>query len=107
LEVTADLTNCPNLFIPDGFSPNDDGLNDTFYIKNIDVLFPNFSLEIYNRYGNVVYTGNINTPNFNGKSNKSTMIGNEILPTGVYFYILHYNDSQGKKPTQGRLYLSR
>lgn len=107
LEVTVDLTFCPNLFIPDGFSPNNDGLNETFYIKDIDVIYPNFVLEIYNRYGNLIYKGDINTPDFDGKSNQSTLIGNSILPTGVYFYILHYNDPTNKKPTQGRLYLSR
>lgn len=107
LEVTVDLTNCPNLFIPDGFSPNNDGLNETFYIKDIDIIYPNFVLEIFNRYGNIVYSGNINTPDFDGKANQSTVIGSNILPTGVYFYILHYNDSTNKKPTQGRLYLSR
>ena len=107
LEVTADLTNCSELFIPDGFSPNNDGLNDTFYIKDIAVLYPNFVLEIYNRYGNTVYSGTVNTPDFDGKANQSTALGKEILPTGVYFYILHYNDSTNKKPTQGRLYLSR
>lgn len=108
LEVTVDLTSgCNDLFIPDGFSPNNDGLNDEFYIKNISDLYPNFKLEIFNRYGNMVYSGDINTPNFNGKSNQSTFIGKEVLPSGVYFYILYYNDPTSKEPVQGRLYLSR
>ncbi|MES2864034.1 MAG: gliding motility-associated C-terminal domain-containing protein [Bacteroidota bacterium] len=108
LEVTVDLTSgCDELFIPDGFSPNNDGLNDEYFIKNINDLFPNFKLEIFNRYGNMVYTGGINTPNFTGKSNQSTFIGKEILPSGVYFYILYFNDATNKQPVQGRLYLSR
>lgn len=108
LEVTVDLTSgCTELFIPDGFSPNNDGLNDEFYIKNINDLYPNFKLEIYNRYGNIVYAGDINTPNFNGKSNQSTFVGKEVLPSGVYFYILYFNDATNKQPVQGRLYLSR
>jgi gliding motility-associated-like protein len=101
------LTGCSEIFIPDGFSPNNDGLNDEFYIKNIEDLYPNFELEIYNRYGNIVYKGNINTPRFNGKANQSTFIGKDILPTGVYFYIVYFNDSENTKPVQGRLYLSR
>jgi gliding motility-associated-like protein len=108
LQVTVDLTSgCSELFIPDGFSPNNDGLNDEFYIKNINDLYPNFKLEIFNRYGNMVYKGNINTPNFNGKSTESTLIGKEVLPSGVYFYILYFNDATNKQPVQGRLYLSR
>lgn len=107
LQVTVDLTACSELFIPDGFSPNGDGLNEEFYIKNIDVLYPEFELEIYNRYGNMVYKGDINTPRFNGKANQTTLLGNNILPTGVYFYIVYFNDNTGKEPIQGRLYLSR
>lgn len=109
LEVTVDLTACDELFIPDGFSPNDDAdhLNEEFYVKDIELLYPQFVLEIYNRYGSMVYKGNINTPRFNGKSNQTTLVGSEILPTGVYFYIIHFNDAIGTKPKQGRLYLSR
>ncbi len=107
LDVLVDLTACGNLFIPDGFSPNGDGLNEEFYIKNIEDLYPNFSLEIYNRYGSIVYKGDINSSRFDGKSNQFTINGKEILPTGVYFYILNFNDSNNTKPKQGRLYLSR
>lgn len=107
LEVTVDLTACGELFIPDGFSPNGDSVNEEFYIKDIELLYPEFVLEIYNRYGNMVYKGNINTPRFNGKPNQTTLIGKEILPTGVYFYIIHFNDAIGTEPKQGRLYLSR
>jgi hypothetical protein len=35
------------------------------------------------------------------------LIGKEILPSGVYFYILYFNDPTNKEPVQGRLYLSR
>ncbi len=107
LAVTVDLTFCDELIIPDGFSPNDDFVNDEFVIKNLPIKFPNFKLEIYNRYGNSIYSGNANTPNWNGTTTeKGIKIGNEKLPVGVYFYILDYND--GKKISkQGRVYLSR
>ena len=63
-------------------------------------------MEIYNRYGNIVYKGNANSPRFNGKSNQSGTIGKGDLPVGVYFYIFNFNDGINK-PEQGRLYLSR
>ncbi|RYD94695.1 MAG: T9SS type B sorting domain-containing protein [Sphingobacteriales bacterium] len=66
LAITVDLTQCDELLIPDGFSPNGDGINDEFVIRNIETLYPNFKLEIYNRYGNILYKGNSNTPNWNG-----------------------------------------
>ncbi len=105
LEVTTDLTSCV-LTIPDGFSPNGDGVNDTFDMDNLAIIYPNFEIEIYNRNGNIVYKGNANTPRFDGKSNQSLTIGNGDLPVGVYFYIFNYNDGENKT-VQGRLYLSR
>lgn len=106
LAVTPDLTSCGILKIPDGFSPNGDGVNDTFEVNNLDILYPNFEMEIYNRYGNMVYKGNASTPRFNGKSNQSRTVGGGDLPVGVYFYIFNFNDGS-TKPKQGRLYLSR
>jgi len=106
LAYTPDLTSCGELVLPDGFSPNGDGTNDTFDYNNLDILHPNFSIEIFNRYGTVVYKGNTTTPRFDGVSNQSGAIGSKQLPVGVYFYIFNFNDGTNK-PKQGRLYLSR
>ena len=106
LVVTTNLTSCGKLIIPDGFSPNGDGTNDTFDIDHLGVLYPNFAIEIFNRYGNMVYKGNDHAPRFDGTSNQSRTMGSGHLPVGVYFYIFYFNDSENK-PEQGRLYLSR
>lgn len=106
LPFDYDLTGC-EVVIPDGFSPNDDGTNDTFEIANIGVLYPKYKIEIYNRYGNMVYQGDINTPNWDGITTESGLkLGNNMAPTGVYFYIVYFNDGI-KKPVQGSVYLSR
>uniref|UniRef100_UPI002608250E gliding motility-associated C-terminal domain-containing protein n=1 Tax=uncultured Algibacter sp. TaxID=298659 RepID=UPI002608250E len=106
LEVIPDLTACGKLIIPDGFSPNGDGTNDTFDIDNLAILYPNYEMEIYNRNGNIVYKGNANTPRFDGTSNQGRIVSKGDLPVGVYFYIFNFNDGENK-PEQGRLYLSR
>ena len=106
LSITPNLLACGKLILPDGFSPNGDGVNETFNIDNLDILYPNFVMEIYNRYGNIVYKGNAATPHFNGKSNQSRTSGNGNLPVGVYYYIFNFNDGVNKAE-QGRLYLSR
>ncbi|NNL15007.1 MAG: gliding motility-associated C-terminal domain-containing protein, partial [Flavobacteriaceae bacterium] len=105
LPVTADLTACGALTFPDGFSPNGDGINDRYVVESIDFLYPNFVMEIYNRYGNLVYEGNARTSPFDGTSNQSRLVTQGDLPVGVYFYIINFND--GSKSKQGRLYLSR
>ena len=102
LEVTVSLISCiRELLIPDGFSPNGDDVNDVFDILNLNELYPNFKLSIYNRYGNILYEGNINSPKWDGTGKGST-----LLPVGVYFYILEFNDGE-REPLQGRVYLSR
>jgi gliding motility-associated-like protein len=106
LQVTVDLTVC-DVIIPDGFSPNNDGINDTFEIPNLAILYPNFKLEIYNRYGSLIYTGNRNKENWDGTTTESGLnLGDKLLPTGVYFYILDFKDGT-RKAIQGRLYLNR
>ncbi|MEH6406068.1 MAG: gliding motility-associated C-terminal domain-containing protein, partial [Leeuwenhoekiella sp.] len=105
LAITVDLTGCDNVFIPEGFSPNSDGINDYFEIQNIDIIYPKYTIEVFNRNGTVVFEGNANVPGWDGNSNKSR-IGDNILPNGVYFYIINYNDGK-TKPKQGKIYLNR
>ena len=105
LEVTVVFENCnEEIIIPDGFSPNGDGINDDFFIRNLREQYPNFTIEIFNRYGNVLFEGNINTPDWDGQSDKH--FGDSESPVGVYFYILKFNDGT-REPIQGRVYLSR
>jgi mucin-2 len=89
LPVTVDLTKCEvdNILIPDGFSPNDgDNINSAFHIKNLRETYPNFKLEIYNRYGNILYKGNTNTPDWDGTTSQGGIkLGDSQLPVGVYF----------------------
>jgi|GEM_PF-800194 len=107
LQVTVDLTVCNDLVIPDGFSPNGDGINDEFVIPNLPILYPYFRLQIFNRYGSIVYVGRIDSQNWNGTSTEGNLnLGNGVLPTGVYFYVLEFNDGN-REPVQGRLYLNR
>lgn len=107
LAITVDLTVCPTdvLIIPDAFSPNGDTINDTFELQNIQFVYPDYNIEIYNRYGRVVFKGDTSIGFWNGKSNQAA-IGNTVLPTGVYFYVIHFNKFD-KKPYQGQVYLKR
>ncbi|RAJ27746.1 gliding motility-associated-like protein [Gelidibacter algens] len=108
LAVTVNIELCEPLkiVIPDGFSPNGDNINDTFFIKNLRELYPNFKLQIYNRYGNVLYKGDNTRNDWDGTSNQGRKIGNGILPVGVYYYILEFHDGD-TKTIQGSVYLNR
>ncbi|AXG70287.1 hypothetical protein KORDIASMS9_02526 [Kordia sp. SMS9] len=78
------------IYIPNGFSPNDDGKNDVFNILNLEA-HPNHILHIYNRYGTLIFEGNRNTSRWDGFPNRG-FPKNKKLPTGTYFYVLYLND---------------
>jgi gliding motility-associated-like protein len=74
-------------------TPNNDGFNDTWKIKNID-LFPNAEVFVYSRWGKLVF----NTKNIPGNEWDGTFNG-KLLPTDSYTYILHLNN--GAKDRSG------
>ncbi|KIQ21047.1 hypothetical protein RT99_12035 [Flavobacterium sp. MEB061] len=109
---------CGNVIIHNAFSPNGDGINDTFKIDSIDDLtcYPENTVEIYNRWGILVFeTVNYNntTNAFDGTSRgRTTFKQSEGLPTGTYFYIINYKSLDGNNIIQsnkkdGFLYLSK
>ena len=76
------------LFIPNVLTPNGDGFNDSWEIRNIS-LFPKNSVRILNRWGDQVYSTNNYTNNWDGS------YGNGLLPAGTYYYILDLGGSWG------------
>jgi len=99
-----DYLDFDGIYIPEGFSPNDDGINDKFVIKNID-LFPANKIYIYNRWGNLVYEQEGYNNEWDGKPNVSGTLGDDKLPVGTYYYILELNDKE-KLKFNGFIYLN-
>lgn len=93
------------LKIPQGFSPNGDGINDKFEISGLMDVFPDHEIGIYSRYGNLVFLGNNNTGFWNGTANQGINNKN-LLSTGVYYYVLILNHPD-HKPYYGWVYLNR
>lgn len=79
------------VFIPGGFSPNDDGINDFFVIQNVTGI--PITLEVYNRWGNVVYKSKDYKNDWSGKCTEGIYVGQD-LPSGTYYYIVNYNNNQ-------------
>jgi gliding motility-associated-like protein len=74
--------------IPQGFSPNSDGINDRFEIINI-TEYPNSSLSIVNRWGSQVYSKAPYDNTFNGQNSSG-----KDLPDGTYFFVLKLGNGQ-------------
>uniref|UniRef100_UPI0026283BE8 T9SS type B sorting domain-containing protein n=1 Tax=uncultured Lacinutrix sp. TaxID=574032 RepID=UPI0026283BE8 len=91
-------------------TPNGDNDNDVFIIKNIE-LFPENTVEIYNRWGVIVYETEgygQNGKYFKGESNgRVTIKQGEQLPVGTYFYIVKYKKGDEAKSKAGYLYIQR
>ena len=96
------IENCPP-FVPQGFSPNGDGINDTFEISGLKNIF-NYDLLIYSRLGNLIYKGDTNVDFWDGTPNQG--LGGMQAPTGVYYWVLYLNDADFKDMT-GWVYLNR
>lgn len=67
-------------FIPNAFTPNDDGVNDIFYIPDANFLRIEFS--VYDRWGNRVFFSDSPSFRWNGES-----AGRQV-PIGVYVYTM-------------------
>jgi gliding motility-associated-like protein len=87
LTITINVGVVPGkeIIIPEGFSPNDDGVNDYFVIQNHTGA--KMKLEVFNRWGNVVYRNNNYQNDWGGIANSGVTIG-EGLPDGTYYYVL-------------------
>ncbi len=96
---------CDEIIIFNGFSPNGDGVNETFVIEGLE-NFPENNLCIFNRWGNQVLLVDDYQNDWEG-----TWDG-KALPDGTYFYILSYetvdeNGQPTKKKVDGYVQIHR
>jgi gliding motility-associated-like protein len=92
-------------------SPNGDGDNDIFRIRNID-FYPENTLSIFNRWGIEVYRVNSYGQNdnfFKGFSDGRSTVSRDVeLPEGAYFYTLTYKNTKGiERNLSGYLYIKQ
>ncbi|MBC3847078.1 gliding motility-associated C-terminal domain-containing protein, partial [Winogradskyella echinorum] len=93
------------LTIYNEFSPNGDGVNETFVIDCLE-RYPNNILEVYNRWGNIVYSKKGYLNDWDGTSNGRAVVNQpKKLPVGTYYYVLDLGD--GSEPRVGWLYINR
>ena len=105
LNMNVSEDNCLSnvLIIPQGFSPNGDGIGDQWIIKSIE-QYPNNTVKIFNRWGAEVYSAHPYTNDWDGKSNSGLNTSN-VLPVGTYFYLIDPGD--GSDVRKGYVYLTR
>jgi gliding motility-associated-like protein len=96
--VTIEVFEDPQLFVPNTFTPNGDGINDTWIIRTID-QYPSSSIEIFSRWGVKIYQKSNGVVPWDGISS------GKVLPTGTYFYVLKLTPDS--KPISGSISIVR
>ncbi len=71
--------------VPNAFSPNGDGINDTWVITNLPA-YPGNTVTVFNRYGQRVYYAEGYAAPWDGGG----------LPMGVYYYVIDLRNNSGK-----------
>lgn len=84
------------IIIPNVFTPNSNGTNDSFEIFGLD-RYPGSTMRIYNRWGNLVYESNSYYDQWKGTDE----------PEGTYFFILGVKKTSGFEYYEGHLTLLR
>lgn len=87
--ITVSVTVPEKIVVPNTFTPNGDGYNDTWYIPGL-LSYTNCTINIYNRYGAMVYRSVGYQHPWDGTSN------GKAVPSGVYYYVIDTRSSSGK-----------
>lgn len=97
--------------IPGGFSPNNDGIGDTFYIEHINKTNIKASIYIYNRWGILVFKDEDfgKSAGWNGKANNGIVLMSDgkDVPDGTYYYVVQADVKWNGKPQIGFITIAR
>lgn len=80
-----------HLYVPNAFTPNDDGNNDVFLPKGLGIQEEHYKMQIFDRWGEVVYTSTEFSKGWDGK-----IKGADFIKADVYVYKITCRDINGK-----------
>ncbi|MBS1600856.1 MAG: gliding motility-associated C-terminal domain-containing protein [Bacteroidetes bacterium] len=75
--------------VPNAFSPNGDGINDTWVITNLSA-YPGATVDVFNRYGQLVFHSENNSKAWDGTFN------GQSLPLATYYYVIDLKNNEKK-----------
>ena len=86
------------VFIPNLFSPNNDGHNDKFYVRGSAALYSDVHLYIFSSWGNLLFESN--GPIDNDSNGWDGKYKGQPQPTGVYIYVAKLTQPNGTSVTK-------
>ncbi len=93
IQRIVDITPEIRYFVPNAFTPNNDGRNDFFRGTGVMEGVTNFSFTVWNRYGELIFTATDPEEGWNGRSEKD----GKPAPNGVYVYVVTFNGPRGER----------
>lgn len=87
-----------NIKVPNAFSPNGDGINDTWMIQYLDT-YPGCTVDVYNRYGQAIFRSTGYSRPWDGRMNGQPM------PVGTYYWII--DPKNGRRQVSGSVTIIR
>ncbi|MDG1159881.1 MAG: gliding motility-associated C-terminal domain-containing protein, partial [Flavobacteriales bacterium] len=96
-----------NLFIPNAFSPNNDGINDIFRIEGTDIDASRFKLQVFDRWGGIVFETTDPEVGWNGSY--QTVNEEYYAQDGIYAWrvVVHSQSTTERKEFSGSVNLMR
>jgi len=92
LTITIDIC-LIDIEIPTGFTPDFDGTNDVWELVNLNFIYPNCTVRVFNRWGNIVFDSEGYATPWDGTHK------GQALPTGSYFFTLDYGEDTKEDDT--------
>jgi gliding motility-associated-like protein len=100
VNVNVDFCGSCPVFVPNAFTPNNDGVNDLFKIHS-ECEDLEIELYIFNRWGENIYYDNSANPSWDGK------INGQPAPMATYVWQLYYTDQLIRETKKGNVILIR
>ncbi|MEN9399124.1 MAG: hypothetical protein RL632_225 [Bacteroidota bacterium] len=80
------------IIIPTAFTPDGDGVNESWEIPNLDKQYPKNVVRIYNRWGSLLYEHDSSTDGAYATKPWDGTVKGDIMPVGSYYYIIDFNN---------------
>jgi gliding motility-associated-like protein len=89
IEITPDVS----IYIPNAFTPDENGTNDTFHPYGIGIKEDPYKMDIFDRWGELIFTSNTFAKGWTGKVKGSDVVAKD----GVYIYQISIMTTTGDK----------
>jgi gliding motility-associated-like protein len=97
-EVMITINVC-DITTPTAFTPDGDGVNETWQIVDLDIVYPDNVVRVYNRWGNLIYEHDSSVDGPYSSNEWDGTYKGEALPVGSYYFAIEFNNDDKDSST--------